>query len=152
MFVTQQVKSTATIFHIFYYNNALHLSQQRLFYFSHILLQQQRLFFTDVCNPTGKVNSDYFSHISFLAGSIRTAIWYCVIGEAGCNWYLLILINSLYRKKINREMPSRRYSTRLNAEDMLIILQQYNAFLLWVHCSGRYTTAFTASQSSSAAE
>jgi hypothetical protein len=36
---------------------------------------------------------------SFLAGSIRTAIWYCVVGEAGCNWYLLILINSLYRKK-----------------------------------------------------
>jgi hypothetical protein len=36
---------------------------------------------------------------SFLAGSIRTVIWYCVVGEAKCNWYLLILINSLYQKK-----------------------------------------------------
>jgi hypothetical protein len=36
---------------------------------------------------------------SFLAGSIRTAIWFCVVGEAWCNWYLLILINFLYQKK-----------------------------------------------------
>jgi hypothetical protein len=46
---------------------------------------------------------------SFLAGSIRTAFWYCVVGEAGCNWYLLILINCLYKKKCKTVFLSRSF-------------------------------------------
>jgi hypothetical protein len=37
---------------------------------------------------------------------------YCVVGKAGCNWYLSVLINSLYRKK-ERDSPLSSVSSSL---------------------------------------
>jgi hypothetical protein len=43
---------------------------------------------------TGEVQS-----LAFQGENPRSGLnWLCVVGEAGCNWYLLILINSLYQK------------------------------------------------------
>ena len=60
------------------------------------------------------------------------------------------------------KMLLRRKNIRLNAEDMLVILKQYNVFMLWLYftarffffannCTPRYTDAFTGAQSSTAA-
>jgi hypothetical protein len=41
----------------------------------------------------------FFSFFSFLWMCVSVLpLRYCIVADAGCNWYLLILINSLYQK------------------------------------------------------